>query len=335
VRALLLQRPVRADAVRRRAYFVDLLTSFANSAKLTRYEFEESVMPCTEDETVAAHADPTTHALEVSHALAFRTGLGASLFAPSHADINVGDVQAFARAAFAKDNVAFLGTGLTEDALGRLVQGAVSSLSGSASLPETPTKYFGGETRVAAGIRGVQTAFVGFGVAGAPSPALAALAAHLSPSPAVKWGAGTGALVGAVPAGAALAPVYLPYSDGTLFGVLVQGARGALVRDAASAAVAAMRAAAELSADDAKKAVAKARFAAAAAVDARAGYVATLGPRLLAQGKDASALDALAAFDGLDASAVASAAQSLLKAKPTFVVVGDVNELPYADEVGL
>jgi ubiquinol-cytochrome c reductase core subunit 2 len=290
-------------------------------------------MPCTEDETVAAHADPTTHALEVAHALAFRTGLGASLFAPSHANINVGDVQAFARAAFAKDNVAFLGTGLTEDALGSLVQGALGSLAGSASLPGAPTKYFGGETRVAAS--GAQTAFVGFGVAGAPSPALAALAAHLSPSPAVKWGAGTGALVGAVPAGAALAPVYLPYSDGTLFGVLVQGARGALVRDAASAAVAAMRAAAELGADDAKKAVAKARFAAAAAVDGRAGYVAELGPRLLAQGKDASALDALAAFDKLDASAVASAAQSLLKAKPTFVVVGDVNELPYADEVGL
>jgi ubiquinol-cytochrome c reductase core subunit 2 len=32
---------------------------------------------------------------------------------------------------------------------------------------------------------------------------------------------------------------------------------------------------------------------------------------------------------------VLQAASTLLKAKPTFVVVGDITALPYADEVGL
>lgn len=76
-------------------------------------------------------------------------------------------------------------------------------------------------------------------------------------------------------------------------------------------------------------------------------------------GSDASVQSVTAALEKLEASAVSSvcgwdpsfwfvarliwvslflpsqAAQSLLKGKPTYVVVGDVNELPYADEVGL
>lgn len=48
-------------------------------------------------------------------------------------------------------------------------------------------------------------------------------------------------------------------------------------------------------------------------------------------GLDFSDLSVLTTYPFL----VTQAAQSLLKGKPTYVVVGDVNELPYADEVGL
>lgn len=68
-------------------------------------------------------------------------------------------------------------------------------------------------------------------------------------------------------------------------------------------------------------------------------------------GSSASADSALSAFETVNASAVSKvcrtlspryavltnvqAVSSLLKAKPTYVAVGDIKLLPYADELGL
>jgi ubiquinol-cytochrome c reductase core subunit 2 len=176
----------------------------------------------------------------------------------------------------------------------------------------------------------VPTAFVGFGHTGGASGALAALAAHLDPAPSVKWGAGSSPL-----AGHAARAVYLPYSDAGLVGVLLQAPTEGALRDAARAALDGMKAAASgLDKDAAARAVAKARFAAASAIDGRDGYTHALAPKLLA-GDNGPATDVLKAFEGLDAKAIAGAAEAALKAKPVYVAVGDVTTLPYADEFGL
>ena len=68
-----------------RAFFVDVLSSFLTSTKFTRYELQEWVAPVCEAESTAAFSDPATRALELAHALAFRAGLGNSIFAaPGH-----------------------------------------------------------------------------------------------------------------------------------------------------------------------------------------------------------------------------------------------------------
>lgn len=265
----------------RREFFVDLLTSFATSTKFTRYEFEESVLPTIEAESRAASEDPATRAIEAAHALAFRHGLGAPLFAAAHPSVTATDVAAYAATALAKENLAFLGTGIDAGVLSKLVEAGLKS--GSAPAAGAPaaaaTKYFGGETRVASA-GGPQTVFIGFGQAGAPSPALAALAAHLNPTPAVKWSPGVSALGAALPAGTSARSVLLPYSDGTLFGLLVQGATAGLATEAAKAAVAALRAAGGVKAEEARTAIAKATFAAASVVDSREGLVAALGAKV-------------------------------------------------------
>lgn len=70
--------------------------------------------------------------------------------------------------------------------------------------------------------------------------------------------------------------VYLPYSDATLFGLLVQGSTAEGVKSAGKAAVAALKAAGDVKGEELKKAVMKAKFAAASSLDGRDGLIATL-----------------------------------------------------------
>lgn len=75
--------------------------------------------------------------------------------------------------------------------------------------------------------------------------------------------------------------VYLPYSDASLVGVLVQGHSAAAVKEAGKVVVDAVKkAAAGASAEEVAAAVAKAKFAAASAADARAGIVDAIGAKV-------------------------------------------------------
>ncbi|CAE6534779.1 unnamed protein product [Rhizoctonia solani] len=294
-------------------YFLELLSSVITSPQFLTHEFAEAVIPSTTAESKAALADPATRALEIAHAIAFRsTGLGASLFAQHASPKNLDAVKQLAASAFTKDNVAVIGTGIDPSQLSRLVSKHLAGLPTGASAKGS-SQYFGGESRVEHSGNAV---FIGFG-APAASPELAALQAHLDATPAVKWTAGTSPL-----AGTGAVPVYIPYSDATLFGVLVTGNN---VAADAKAAVAALKKG--LTKEDATKAVARAKFKAASAVEAREG-LAFGGPK-------ASLESVHAALDKVSEASVSKTLSSLLGSKPTFVAVGDVNTLPYVDELGL
>ncbi|KAI1791358.1 LuxS/MPP-like metallohydrolase [Ganoderma leucocontextum] len=308
------------------AFFVDVLSSFLTSTKFTRYELHELVAPTCEAESAAAASDPATRALEAAHALAFRSGLGNSIFAASGHHVSSEDVKAYAQSVFGQGNVAVVGTGIDPSTLERLLEKSLGNSFASASAPASKAStYFGGETRVDAH-DGAQTVFIGFGTTGAPSAELAVLAAHLDATPSVKWSQGTSPIAAKVPAGASVRSVLLPYSG--------RGQTSADVKAAGQAAVQALKAAGSLSGEDLQKAVAKAKFAAASSFDAREGLLAAVGPKILS-GSSASVAEAVSSFEKIDASAYSKAAASLLKTKPTYVAVGDVTSLPYADELGL
>ena len=257
-----------------RSFFVDVLSSFIKSAKFTRHEFDEYVAPLLAADTEAATSDPATHAIDTAHALAFRSGLGLSLFAPAHNSITAEDIKSFASASFIKGNIAVVGTGIDQSTLKRLVEQSFT-LTDTSSVVSTPaSKYFGGETRLE-GHGGPQTVFIGFGSTGAGSADLAALAAYLSPLPSVKWSKGLSPL-SSLPEGTSVQTVYLPYSDASLFGLLVQGSTPASVKEAGKLAVSALKAAHGIKGEELKSAISKAKFAAANAADSREGIVSFL-----------------------------------------------------------
>ncbi|TFK48170.1 LuxS/MPP-like metallohydrolase [Heliocybe sulcata] len=317
-------------------YFVDLLSSFVTSAKLTRHEMAEIVHPVIEAEAASAQEDPATRALEIAHTLAFRAGLGYSLFAAPHSHVTTEDVKTFASSAFSKDGIAVLGTGIEQSALQELVQKHLnaSQLSGS-GLKTSASSYYGGETRVEHG-SGLQTVFIGYGTT-TPSAELAALSAHISAQPSLKWSQSTVPSATGLTAGTTVQSVYLPYSDAALFGILVQGPTSQAVKQAGQAAVKALKDAtgsSGLKAEDLKKAVAKAKFQAASVSESREGIFSVLGSKVLA-GSDASVDSLVSSLDKINSAAFSKATSALVKAKPTYVAVGDVDTLPYADELGL
>ncbi len=79
-----------------------------------------------------------------------------------------------------------------------------------------------------------------------------------------------------LPAYARIEPVLLPYTDATLFGVLVQAPMIKEVHDAGKIAIKVLKGAAgSMKAEELKKAVSKAKFEAASALERREGLVGT------------------------------------------------------------
>lgn len=260
---------------------MDVLSSFVTSSKFTPWELNESVLPVVAEETRYASEDSATRAIELAHALAFRNGLGASLFAPSHPSVTIDDVKAYAAQTFGKGNVAIVGTGISQDKLAKLVEKHFTSSAGAASPSSTATKYHGGETRQ--GLHAdLQTAFIGFGTSGVPSPELAVLASYLSPKPSVKWTQGTSPLSSALPVGTTAQTVFLPYSDASLFGVLVQAPSVDGVKEGVKASVKALKDASNsINPEGLQKAIAKAKFSAASIAENRDGLIASVAPKVI------------------------------------------------------
>jgi len=128
--------------------------------------------------------------------------------------------------------------------------------------------------------------------------------------------------------------ILLPYSDATLFGLLVQGDSAASAKEAGKLAVKALKDASNLGGEELKRAIAKAKFAEASKVEGREGLVGAVANNLL--NNQQHSLDTIfASLDKVSSSTFSKAVSTLTGAKPTYVVVGDVQALPYADEVGL
>ncbi|KIK79125.1 hypothetical protein PAXRUDRAFT_834256 [Paxillus rubicundulus Ve08.2h10] len=308
------------------SFFTSLLTSILTTPKFLPHEYLEYVVPVVRDEATVASKTPSTVAIEAAHALAFRTGLGASLFAGPHSHVSLDSVKSFSKEAFTSGNIAVVGTGIDSASLATLVDNALAEASlptANAPLSSSPSKYFGGSTRIDSH-EGPETVFIGFGTT-TPSPALSVLSAHIAPSQSLKYPTVSRPST-------TITPVHLPYSDAVLTGALVQGPDVKSVKEAAKAVVDKLKT--PLSAEELKIAVARAKFGAAATVEGREGLMDALGSKVFSNG-NASIESTLAAFDTVDAATVSKVIAGLTKTTPTFVVVGNVQTLPYADELGL
>ncbi|PWN44070.1 putative QCR2-40 kDa ubiquinol cytochrome-c reductase core protein 2 [Ceraceosorus guamensis] len=325
-------------------FFVEILGEVLGKSSFLRHEYDEVVVPSLSDEYQINQSTPAALALEDFTQTAYRQrGLGASLYATPVSPLSYDTVTSYAKAAFAKSNLAVLGTGIDASKLSSLVGKHFKSISAGSALSPAPSKYFGGENRIAylpphgSDFPRAHDAHLVLGFEGAPlgSPELAVLRAHLGGQASVKWNDGLSALskISASNSTISANAFNLGYSEAGLFGVQLS-APHAKIAEVAKAAAQAIKASADsLSSEELARAVAKAKFETASALENRAGVHTLAGSHLLSGSPVTTLEEVFSKLEGVNASAVSSAAGKLLKSKPTVVAVGDVHKLPYADEL--
>jgi hypothetical protein len=146
------------------------------------------------------------------------------------------------------------------------------------------TTYYGGEQRVPldihAGPLAQPTLVIAYGTSSAPTPEQKVLQQLIGGETSVKWSHGSSALAQAAAKvnGASAKSFLLPYSDASLFGVVVTAPTSEGVAAVAKDVTAALKAASKASGEEIKRAIAKAKFADAISREQQLGLVQTAGP---------------------------------------------------------
>jgi ubiquinol-cytochrome c reductase core subunit 2 len=336
-----------------RAYFTEILGDVLTQSKFAAHEYHEEVVPAVAVEYEQAAQTAQVTALEMAHQLAFRRGLGNSLFASPYTEVDLLSAVSYARSSFSNPSgIAVLASGIDNGTLSELVgefytgSSAASSTTSKAANTQSSaeSKYYGGEIRVPITTHGAAekgSLLVGFQGGNQGQVEFAVLKALLGGESALKWANGTTPLSKLTPL---VGDIYKPtvkafnlnYSDAGLFGIYIEAPTGK-VQELASKSVQALKSVAEskVSEEDLKRAIARAKFEAATMLENRVARQEIVGAQILETNSITSLSDAWKLLEGVTAEKVQQAAKSALKSKPTVVAVGDTHKLPWADELGL
>ena len=236
------------------------------------HEFKEEVLPAIKLAQQALLASPEALAVNSAHGLAFHRGLGTPLHPTSSTPLSYLSADAiaeYADVAYAKSNFAVVANGASQTDLAKWVGEFFTDVSSpsAAKLESPPSKFHGGEERIAHGAGNAMViAFPGsssFTAGGSYKPEVAVLAALLGGESSVKWSPGFSLLARSAAsfAGAHVSTSHAAYSDAGLLYVTIKGSAKD-VRGASAEAVKALRkvAAGEVGKEDFTKAVATAKF---------------------------------------------------------------------------
>lgn len=333
------------------------------------HELNEEVIPIIKLQRQGILGNTAELALNSAHGVAFHRGLGTALHPTSSVPITKylhhDALRAFSRAAYAKPNFAVVANGANHDELSKwigefFVDAAPSSPKDLPPIETKPSKYFGGEERIAHdGGNNMVIAFPGSGsyTGGHYNPAIAVLSSLLGGQSYIKWSPGFSLLARATAAQtqAHVSTRNISYSDAGLLTISV-GGNARHVREASEAIVEILKAISggDIAKEDIRKAVAYAKFRTLSAGENTSTGLEMTGAGLVQSGKP-SQLDGIAdAIDGVTEEAVKKvcrprimrakherltqilqAAGSLLAGKATVSTVGDLFALPFAEEIGL
>jgi len=298
-----------------------------------------------------ANLDCTGKNLELVHEIAFRNGLGNSLYCKEGKLGSFGGDQllAYVQQTHVGSGVTVVGTNCDHAELVDLVQG-LDIQGGDVEAPAAQ-KYHGGQTHsyTCGGVSNLGHAAAH--VTDAPVWALVNNLAYTNGGVAHASLVGSGAALGSESApafavlgnilgGPALVPwgsksaastsvLNLSYSDAGLFGVHVSG--GAL--GAADALKAAREAAMSVTAEDVAAAKATVRASVAIALSEAEGQVESLLSQVALTGGYVAPAAVLKSIDEVTVEAVQAAAQQAFGGAATLVVTGDTTYAPYLDEL--
>lgn len=326
-----------------RDFFVEILGDVLSTSKFATHEFNEEVLPASRAEYEQVAGNPSILGFDALTQTAYRQrGLGASLFASPSSPISASGVSSYAKGAFARDNIAVFGTGISQDKLSSLVSKSFSGVPGTSTgaLNAGPSTYFGGEQRVDFAPHHADSPkahnghfFLAF--EGGSSPEFAVLRALLGGESSVKWSKGLSPLAQAAAKvnGGHAEAFNLTFSDSGLVGAYVTAPTATLPALAKEVAGAFKSAASSVSSEDLQRAIAKAKFELTSQMETKEHGRAFVGAALLNKGSVVMSDEIVSQLEGVKAQGLSAAVDKMLKGKATTVAIGDVRQLPYADDL--
>ena len=286
-----------------------------------------------------------------AHGIAFHRGLGEPVHPTSSTPLtkylSAEAIGAYSTLAYNKPNVAVVANGAEQNELAKWVGEYFSGLR-SQPLQDIPsligteqTKYYGGEERIAhASGNALTLAFPGSSslTGGFYKPEIAVLAALLGGQSSIKWTPGFSLLakVAREHPGVDIHTSSSIYSDAGLLHTTITGPPAA-VAEAAFETVLTIKkiAAGEISTEDIKKAKAQARFKELEYGQENMAGLELTGAGLVQDGKPYQLDESAKKIESVTEAQVRDAAKALLEFKASVSAVGDLFQLPYADEIGL
>jgi ubiquinol-cytochrome c reductase core subunit 2 len=242
-------------------------------------------------------ANPSHMALNSAHGLAFHRGLGTPLYPTSSTTfskyLEPEEIYNFARSAYSKNNIAVVANGTSHSELAKWVREFFEdTYTGGKKLESPPTKYHGGEERIAHDQGNVMIlGFPGsssFTAGSSYKPEIAVLAALLGGESSIKWTPGFSLLAKAAAQHqhAHVSTQNYEYSDGGLLAVKLSGNASHIAKASQSVVDTFKRiASGDVSSEEIKKATALAKFRALeTGQEINAGLEAT-GSGLITGGK--------------------------------------------------
>jgi ubiquinol-cytochrome c reductase core subunit 2 len=289
----------------------------------TAHEFHEEVQPIIS--LKQAKIDALSQALDTVHSVAFHTGLGESLYPSSSTPIgsylNEDSVSAFAQTAYSKANIAVVSDGASQNGLTQWMEAFFRTVpaTSSSTVSSSPSKYYGGEQRVARGGKNAYIiAFPGASLADNKAET-SVLVALLGGESSISWTPGFTLLSKATAAapGAQAIASNLAYSDAGLLTVQITGSAGA-VKTAAEESVKALKSivSGTISKEDLTKAIAKAKFDLLSTSELTGTGLVAAGSSLIHGGKPLQVADVLKSLDSVTADKLKTVSPHIIPNTP-------------------
>lgn len=308
-------------------YFIEAFSDLLQNSKYADHEFDE-VKKIVAYESSTAPVE--TQVLDVLHREAFRNTLGNSTLALPGNGVTSQDIREYADQVFAPNRLTFFGHNIDAKALNSLKGLSAKSTS---PLKTEASKYFGGEARTSApsSVGHLAIGFEGAAFGSESEAALTVLRNILGGQSYLKWGSGVSPLSKLVAGSSAQASAFnFGYSDSGLFGLYLSAPSAQITQLANSSLAELRKIAGGVSAEDLKRGIALAKFE-SLSLESQSSKAIFYGTQLSLSGKVSE--DVATRFSNVTEKQVTEAAKKLLSGKPTVSTYGNLQVLPYSDQL--
>ncbi|KAG5518506.1 hypothetical protein PMAC_002902 [Pneumocystis sp. 'macacae'] len=319
-------------------YFVELLAEVLTKTRYNVYELDEIVLPYALSEDKKRRSIPSIFGFDAVHELAFRRGLGRPLLTNERNHVTVEMIKNYAKKSYVKNNIVVLATNANQSELVDLIKEHFGILSSGDAASSPKSVYYGGENRIPF------KSHIGHFLISFPRPAEFApfsdeyflLSYLLGMGSRVKWSyenSPFGNIEKSLSNGTTLLSTNFAYSDTGLFCIHVYGPVNTLGK-AIKLSVEALRSILKtINDNDIEKAISQAKYYLFDLDAKRTKIHQNIGFYYLASGSLLNYESIVSRIEKITTTKIKSAISKMIEAKPSVVMIGDTNFLPYYDEL--